>query len=86
MDKTGKYFHIKNPASINRILRFLNLPEVEEGIPELGSITKSRFDLSQYRWDNYPPGILTIEKVLCPDTDSLVTFHCIITLTINNRY
>ena len=86
MDKSGSYFNIVNPASVNKVLRYLDLPEVKEGVPELSSITGSAYDVSQFRWDKYPRGILILEKTLCRSGDSLTMSHCILVITIKMRY
>lgn len=86
MDINAKYFHIEDIRPINRILRQMNLPEVKQGTPELVSLTGSKLHLSNYRWEKYPLGILTMEKTLCQDRDSLVTYHCLITMQIRSRY
>ena len=33
-----------------------------------------------------PRGILTIERGLCNNKDSLERYHCLVSLTIQNRY
>ncbi len=86
MDKSGSYFNIVNPESVNKVLRFLDLPELKEGVPELSSITGSAYDASHYRWDKYSRGILILEKTLCRSGDSLTMDHCISVITIQLRY
>lgn len=86
MDKIGQYFNIVNPEPVNKVLRFLDLPETKKGVPELSSVTGSIYDTSQYRWDKYPRGILILEKTLCRSGDSLTRNHCILTLTIYLHY
>ncbi len=86
MDKSGSYFNIVNPESVNKVLRFLDLPEVKKGVPELSSLTGSTYDTSQYRWDKYPRGILILEKTLCRSGDSLTMNHCILVITIHLHY
>jgi len=86
MDKNGVYFHIKNPASVNRVLKTLNLPLLKEGAQELSSITGSNYDTSLYRWEKYGPGVLELEKSLGRNRDSLATYHIIVHLTIYRRY
>jgi hypothetical protein len=86
MDKSGSYFNIVNPESVNKVLRYLDLPEVKEGVPELSSVTGSAYDTSQYRWEKYPRGILILEKTLCRSGDSLTVSHCILVITIHLRY
>ena len=86
MDESTKYFHIEDIRPINRILRQMGLPEVKQGAPELVSLTGQRFHISQYRWEKYPLGIMTMEKTLCQDTDALETYHCLISIRIRSRY
>jgi len=86
MDKSGSYFNIVNPESVNKVLRFLDLQELKEGVPELSSITGSAYDASQFRWEKYPGGILILEKTLCRSGDSLTMDHCISVITIQLRY
>lgn len=86
MNKTGVYFHITNPASVNRVLKTLNLPLVNEGTKELSSITGSQYDTSLYRWEDYGLGILELEKTLGRNRDSLTTYHTIVHITIYRRY
>ncbi len=85
MDMSGKYFYIKDTSSINAVLKELNLPLVNEGVPELSSITGSQNDVSLFRWDKYPRGKLTIEKTLCRDKNSLETYHCIVQITLSSH-
>ena len=86
MDKTGSYFHITDVKSINSILEFLNLPKVKSGVDELASITGSRSGLNRYRWDDYPPGILIIERSLGRNKATFETYHCIAYIIITKRY
>ena len=85
LDKSGKYFHIKNIKPVNKVLESLNLPKVTKGVLELSAITGSQYDMSCYRWDDYPEGTLLIEKDLCKDKNSLTIYHCIATLKIIGR-
>jgi hypothetical protein len=86
MDKSGSYFNIVNPESVNKVLRYLDLPEVKKGVPELSSVTGSVYDASQFRWEKYPRGILILEKTLCRSGDSLTMDHCISVITIQLHY
>lgn len=86
MDVNAKYFHIEDIRPINRILREMNLPEIEQGTPELVSITGNKIHISNYRWEKYPLGILTMQKTLCQDMDSLDSYHCLMTIEIRSRY
>lgn len=85
MDPNQKYFHIKDVYSLNRVLEYLGLPKVKKPVPELASITGSRNDLNLYRWDDYPSGILTIERGICQDRDKLESYQCIIAVMITRR-
>jgi hypothetical protein len=85
MDVNAKYFNIEDIRPINRILRQMNLPEVTQGTPELVSVTGNRIHQSHYRWEKYPLGILTMQKILCQDKNSLETYHCLITIEIRSR-
>lgn len=80
--ENGKYFHITNPAALNRVLKFLNIPQVDKGVPELTSLTGSQDDVAHYRWDNYPLGVMVVEKTLSRDKASLETYQAILRITI----
>ena len=86
MEKGGQFFHITDVRPVNRVLRELGLPEVTEGVPELSSITGSRLDVNQYRWDDYAQGTLLIERSTCQEGESLTRFHCLIYLQVIRRY
>jgi hypothetical protein len=85
LDPSGKYFNIKDLYSINRILKYLGLPEVDRRVPELASITGSANDINMYRWDNYEMGILTVERAICQDRDMLESYQCIANVLITRR-
>ncbi len=85
LDPSGKYFNIKDLYSINRILDYLGLPEVNRPVPELASITGSANDISIYRWDDYELGILTIVREICQDRDMLESYQCITNIMISRR-
>jgi hypothetical protein len=85
MDADQKYFHINDVRSVNRVLEYLGLPEVKNAVPELASITGSRNDINLYRWNDYPLGILTIERDICQDRDKLESYQCISAVVITNR-
>jgi hypothetical protein len=82
LDERGKYFHLKNPGALNRVLKFLNIPEVEEGVQELASLTGSKDDVSRYRWDDYPLGVMVVEKTLSQNKTSLETHQALWRITI----
>jgi len=81
----GKYMAIKDVRSVNVILRYLELPPVGKGVPELASITGRIIDSDKYRWDDYGAGVLLIERGLCRDMASAKTFACISRITITGR-
>ncbi|MDH4273006.1 MAG: hypothetical protein OEW18_13620 [Candidatus Aminicenantes bacterium] len=85
LDPKTQYFHIKNVYSVNRILEYLGLPKVKKAVPELASLTGSRNDITLYRWEDYPLGILTIERAICQDRDRLDSYQCIVSIMILQR-
>ena len=85
LDPSGKYFNIKDLYSINRILKYLGLPEVNQRVPELVSITGSANDINMYRWADYEMGILTVERAICQDRDMLESYQCIANVVITRR-
>lgn len=84
MDKNGQYFHINNPRKVNLILSQLGLPLVQTGVPELASLTGSQAHRSQYRWENYPLGVLTLVKTRCQNRDSVQFYDCVIKISITS--
>lgn len=84
-DAKTQYFHIKDVYSVNRILAYLGLPKVKAAVQELASLTGSRNDLTLYRWEDYPPGILTVERGICQDRDRLDSYQCIVSIMILQR-
>ena len=85
LDPKTQYFHIKNVYSVNRILEYIGLPKVKTAVQELASLTGSRNDINLYRWDDYPLGILTIERGICQDRDRLDSYPCIVTIMLLER-
>jgi hypothetical protein len=85
LDKKGKHLHLWNISSLNAVLKSLGLPPVQSGVPELSSITGSRWDTGHYRWDNYPLGVLIIIRGLCRKVKNFQSYHCLSTLTIQQR-
>jgi hypothetical protein len=83
LDPATQYFHIKDVYSVNRILVYLGLPKVKAAVRELASITGSRNDISLYRWEDYPHGVLTIERGICQDRDKLESYQCIVSVIIS---
>ncbi len=86
LDDKGKYSHITNPESLNRVLRQLGLPEVKTGARELASITGSHLHGSIYQWRNYPHGLLTVEKTRYQNRDALVAYDCVAKISISPGY
>lgn len=86
LDPNGRNYHITDVEPVNRVLADLGLPPVKAGVRELASLTGLLTDVNYYRWDDYPEGILTIERGLCNNKDSLERYHCLVTLTIQSRY
>jgi len=86
MDDSHRYFHMVNPSSLNKALQELGLPELDSGTKELASITDSRNDLFIYRWDDYPPGILIMERGTCIDKSQVNRYHCLSVLTVIERF
>lgn len=84
-DTKTQYFHIRDVHSVNRILEYLNLPKVKVAARELASLTGSRNDLTLYRWEDYPLGILTVERGICQDRDKLESYQCIVSVMIVRR-
>ncbi len=85
IDSDRKYFHISDIGPINRTLEFLGLPKVKTAVKELASITGSQLDINLYRWNDYPLGVLTIERGICQDRDRLESYQCILKITIGRR-
>jgi hypothetical protein len=86
LDPNGRHFNITDVEPVNRVLEDLGLPLVKSGVRELAAVTGRLTDVNYYRWDDYDMGILTIERGLCNDKDSLERYHCLVSLTIQNRY
>ena len=86
MDANGKYFHITNITVLNSILSQMRLPPVKKGVHELASITGSASHINLYRWEDYPRGILLLERTLCRNRETLETFNCLASITIRKRY
>lgn len=85
LDPGHQYLHIKDIHPINRVLEYLGLHKVKHPVPELASVTGSRNDLNFYRWDDYPSGILVIERQICQDQDKLESYPCIASITILSK-
>ncbi len=85
LDQDGKYLHINNPESLNRVLRALKLPEVTTGAQELASLTGSQRHVSLYRWEDYSLGILLVEKKVFQNRSTLDYYHCIANIQIRKK-
>jgi len=85
MDADQKYFNLKDVYELNRVLEYVGLPKVQKPVPELASISGSRNDLNLYRWDKYPLGILTIERQICQNRDTLESYQCIQAIMITGQ-
>jgi hypothetical protein len=81
----GKYMAIKDIRTVNAVLKFIGLPPVEAGVPELASITHRTLDSDKFRWDDYPSGVLIIERGICRDMTTAETFTCIARITVGAR-
>lgn len=86
MEPSGKYFHINDVSSINKILSHLRLPKLKSGVRELSSITGLYTDSFVYRWDDYPKGTLIIYRTLCRTRAKLDTFNCLERIIIKKKY
>lgn len=86
MDKDGKYFHITNITVLNEILSRMGLPRVKKGAQELVSITGSNSHKNLYRWEDYPRGVLVIERTICENKQILDTDNCLASITIRKKY
>jgi hypothetical protein len=85
IDSEGKFLHISDVSSINRVLEMLALPKVSSGVPELASITGSRSDINKYRWEAYAGGALVIRRSLCRDIKRVESYNCISSITLEKE-
>lgn len=85
LDRKGSYLHLKRISSLNVILRGLDLPPVKHGVNELASITGLRSDIRHYRWNDYPLGVLIVERDLCQYRNRLESYHCLVSLTVKSK-
>lgn len=86
MERAGKYFHITNVSSINKVLSHLRLPLLKSGVRELSSITGLATDNMTYRWNDYPKGALIIYRTLCRTRETLDAFNCLDRIIIMRKY
>jgi hypothetical protein len=85
LEAGGKYMAIKDIKPVNRILEFLGLPSVTEGVSELAATTHQTLDADKYRWDDYEGGVLLLERGICRDMTTAQSFPCIARITIQGR-
>jgi hypothetical protein len=81
----GKHMAIKDVRPVNVVLQYLGLPPVNEGVPELASITGRSLDTDKYLWEDYERGTLLLERGICRNMTSAQTFTCIARITITGR-
>ena len=81
----GKYMAIQDVRGVNAVLRQLGLPPVEDGVPELASLTGRTLDADKYRWDDYALGVLLIERGICRNMNAAQTFTCIARISLTGR-
>ena len=85
LSKNTKNLDIVDIASVNVVLKYLGLPPVTTGAPELASITGRLADANSYRWDDYPMAPLIIERGICHTKSELETYHCIANLRVRRN-
>jgi len=86
LDPNGRNYHITDIEPVNRVLAYLGLPKVKTGVKELAAITGQLSDVNHYKWDDYERGVLIIERGLCQNKDSLERYHCVVSITVKDRY
>jgi hypothetical protein len=84
LDSTGSFFHISDIKPINDMLKHLSLPQIEESVPELASITGSKSHVNMYKWENYAAGTLIIHRTLCQNPSSLEVYQGVSVVRILN--
>jgi hypothetical protein len=85
LDPNGRNYNIADIEPINRVLAYLGLPKINSAVKELSSITGKLSDVNYYRWDDYERGVLTVERGLCQNKDSLNRYPCIVSITLQTR-
>jgi hypothetical protein len=85
MEKGGKFLTISDIRPLNRVLAYVGLPPVKNGVRELAAVTGSTLDANLYRWDNYDLGVLTIERGICRNITTTESFPCISSITVKAR-
>jgi hypothetical protein len=86
LDPNGRNYHITDIEPVNRILTYLGLPEVKTGVRELAAVTGRLADVNSYRWEDYDGRILILERGLCQDKDGLERYHCVVSITVRDKY
>jgi len=81
----GKYMAIQDVRHVNVVLQYLGLPPVNEGVPELASITGKSLDTDKYLWEDYERGTLLLERGICRNMTSAESFTCIARITVTGR-
>ncbi|MDD8020022.1 MAG: hypothetical protein PHU81_02395 [Acidobacteriota bacterium] len=84
MDPNGRTFTLDDPESLNIVLKQLNLPPVDNGAPELSTLTGNANDQGIYRWDDYPQGTLTVERSLYQNKNTLQSYYCLSRIIIDS--
>ncbi len=82
IDPSGRYLHLDDIDEINQVLEYLGLKKVTHGAKELASITGSQLDINLYRWDDYPDGLLIVERAICRDKTTFNSYNCIQSISI----
>ena len=76
---------IQDLRTVNVVLEYIGLPPVEEAVSELASLTGRTIDADKFRWDDYGPGVLLVERGICRDMTSARSFTCIARITVTER-
>lgn len=85
LESGGKYMAIRDVKPVNRVLEFLGLPPVSEGVSELAALTGQNLDADKYRWDDYEKGKLLLERGICHDMTTAQSFPCIARIVIYGK-
>ncbi len=85
IDESGRYLHLTNINELNQVLEYIGLKKVNHGVKELASLTGSAYDVNLYRYDDYPDGILIIERMICRDKKTFNSYNCIQSITLIRR-
>ncbi|MCX7975101.1 MAG: hypothetical protein N3B16_11495 [Candidatus Aminicenantes bacterium] len=85
IDPSGRYLHLDDIDEVNQVLEYIGLKKVTHGAKELASITGSQLDVNLYQWDDYPDGILVIERAICRDKETFNSYNCLQSITLTRR-